>query len=259
MATNCITAPCPPSCAEKWRDVEAETAQAVQSADPLVRNRKISAAYASMNIRRPDMQWIGLASIVSRQAGCAMEYADDKAQSWNPLVSDPASVAKQALAETNKLIYQDMYPVMRFFEKHGAAELESCQSARPSGKAIDPQLMGAAKAIARGDVRTASDAIANYEQTDIVQTQIYSNKAYKETFHSNEYWSGKAVGRFFGARKAEIPLSSDCATGSEVPFAGSISNTADRIAYYEKLMNQFQKNGAAWRYETLSEIVRQGR
>ena len=44
MATNCITAPCPPSCAEKWRDVEAETAQAVQSADPLVRNRKISAA-----------------------------------------------------------------------------------------------------------------------------------------------------------------------------------------------------------------------
>lgn len=253
-----IVAPCPATCADRWRDVDAEAAQAVKSDDPLERNKKISTAYAGMNLRRPDLQWIGLAAVVSRQAGCAMQYADEKGNNWNPLVSTPAKVAKQALAETNKLIFSDIYPAMRFYERFGGTALDACKDERPSGEPVPTQLLQATRAIDAGDTQGASDQIAIYEQKTIVQTRIYNRATYRETFESNERWAKQSIGRYFGARPAEIPLSSTCTKGNEVPFSGSIGNADDRVGYYQALTKAFNDKPAGWREETMSSIIANG-
>ena len=68
MAVNSNCLPCA-RCADAWNGVMAETSSVIKASSPEERNKKISAAYAEMNLRRPDLQWIGLAAIVSRQAG----------------------------------------------------------------------------------------------------------------------------------------------------------------------------------------------
>ena len=211
-----------------------------------------------MNLRRPDMQWIGLAAIVSRQAGCALNYAQTQSESWNPAVSIPASTAKQALAETNSLIFTDIYPVMRFYERYGAKKLEQCKGERPGGQGVPPQLSEAIALQEAGDAKGASDKIANYEQRDIVQTRIYNNQSYRRAFAANEAASQWAVGRYFGAKPAEIPLSSDCRGGGEVPMTGSISQAGDRVKYYEALMKRFNQNDPQWRSTVMTDILRQG-
>ncbi len=249
---------CPANCEQAWKDVEDETRRIAASSNPNERNRKISAAYAAMSLRRPDMEWIGLAAIVSRQAGCAMDHADQAMKSPIPLVSGPAGVAKDALGQTNRLIFTDIYPVMRFYEKHGADSLERCKDQRPGGQPVPPALIKAAKAIDAGDLKTASDLIANYEQKDIVQSRIYNQERFKEVFAQNEFWADTMLGRFFGAKPAEIAMSSRCNSGGTVPLKGSIGNANDRVSYYETLMRHFRDKGEAWRRQTMTDIVQQG-
>lgn len=259
MPTRALVVTCPANCAQAWQEVDEETRQIAASSNPNERNRKISAAYAAMNLRRPDMEWIGLAAIVSRQAGCAMDHADQAMKSPIPLVSGPATVAKDALGQTNKLTFTDIYPVMRFYEKHGSDSLERCKDERPSGQPLPPALLKATKAIDAGDLKTASDLIANFEQKDIVQSRIYNQKRFKEVFEQNEFWADTMLGRYFGAKPAEIAMSSRCNGGGEIPLKGSIGNADDRVSCYETLMRHFRDKGEAWRNQTMTDIVQQGR
>lgn len=252
---------CSGSCAEAWASVDREVRVATAPLTAEVRNRNISAAYAEMNLRRPDMQWIGLAAVVSRQAGCAMEDADRSMA--NPVSIGPAMIAKSALAETNLLIFTDIYPVMRFYERFGIDALKRCRAARQPPGDVPKELMRAVEdqeAARKGDARKmkdAADEIARYEQIEIVQARIYNKPAYKAVFTLNEKVAPYSIGRWFGARPAEVALSSRCADTPPVPLKGSISSADDRVGYYMSLRDQFERNGDEWRRTTMDAIVQQ--
>jgi hypothetical protein len=246
---------CEASCSEKWAEIQMEVDDAVKPATPEARNRNISAAYAGMNQRNPKLQWIGLAAIVSRQAGCAMDEASDVSM---PVAKGYAQTAKQALAETNVLIFSDIYPVMRFYEKHGTKALKQCSHSRPGKEPDVPsQLMEAIELQDDGDAKGAADKIAEYEQVEIVQTRIYNQREYKKAFDTNETAAKWWVGRLFGARKAEVAISSGCGDTPPVPLKGSIGSSSDRVNYYKTLITEFNGKGEDWRSKTMESIMRQ--
>jgi Protein of unknown function (DUF2515) len=259
----CATGKCPdsggPDCSALWNRVNAERNAVINSSqDVEVRNRHISAAYASMYQRQPKFQWIGLASIVSKQAGCAMQVADAD-NHWYKF--GVPGVAKEALAETNKVIFATIFPMMRFYELSDLKTLIACSS-DPNGKKLVPDnVVKAITKIDKGDaqsVREGSDLIASYEQEDIVQREIYSNKTYRLMFEMNEQMAKSGVGRSLGARPAELPLSSKCNEGKNIPFDGSIANADDRVAYYKKLMDQFTNLDVKDRNAIIEDIKKQG-
>lgn len=247
-------------CVAMWRDINKKVSDILSISDPQERNRKISAAYAAMCQKCPQYQWICLAAIVSRQAGCAMQQAKDASNSWLPWKSDPARTAFNALADANKDIFQTIYPGMAFACQNGLDALKQCNTHVDGQTIVPPKIMDALDDYAKGTpegIRAGSDKIAQYEQQDIVQDQVYADPAVREAFKSNEKWVNYRIGRALGATKPELPLSSDC-SGTPVPFSGSILNPADRVAYYQKLMDQFQGKGAAWQAQTMKNIIQQG-
>jgi hypothetical protein len=261
------------SCAAAWARVNDDVQRVLMKggdADPLERNRHISKAYAEMYQRQPQLRWIGLASIVSRQAGCAMEKAKDKSGSWIPWVSDPAGTAFNALADTNKTIFSDIYPAMRFYELYGMAGVERCGKA--NGNRIPSEILKALWLLDKGRklladdpdngrgkayLRYAADKIAEYEQAGIVEEQIYTNEEYKEAFEDNEWWAKRRLGRWFGATRPQLPLSSRCDGDTPVPFNGSIINKDDRVSYYHRLMLKFENETEEWRQAVLNDIISQ--
>ena len=256
--------PGPVRCGDAWSAINAET-QAVLArggdADPLTRNRHISAAYARLYQREPSLTWGGLAAVVSRQAGCAMAEAKEVADSrWGWAGGDDAAVAYRALADTNELIFEDVYPPMRFYEQHGMAGIDRCGDARPGGP-VPRSLKDAMRQIDTGTpagIRAGADRIARYEQIDIVQDQIYSDPEVVETFSDNQWWAKRPLGRMLGARKPEMPLSAECG-GDTVPFRGDITVADDRVAYYGRLMDTFVRRGPDWQRRTMTQIARLGR
>jgi hypothetical protein len=248
------------ACVAKWRAINQQVTDIVTIPDPIERNRKISAAYAQMCQKCPQYQWICLAAIVSRQAGCAMQQAQDASNSFLPWKSAPARAAFNGLADANKDIFQTIYPAMAFACQYGLDALKQCNTHIDGQQIVDPKIMEALDNYAKGtpeSSRAASDMIAQYEQQDIVQDQVYSDPEVKKAFESNEWWANYRIGRWLGATKPELPLSSDC-SGTPVPFSGSILNPADRVAYYQKLMDLFQSKGAAWEAQTMKNIIQQG-
>ncbi len=86
--------PGPLRCGDAWAAIDAEVEAVLAhggDADPITRNRHISAAYAQLYRREPSLTWGGLAAIVSRQAGCAMDDAKEMADSWRPGPTTPRS------------------------------------------------------------------------------------------------------------------------------------------------------------------------
>jgi hypothetical protein len=251
-----------PDCAGMWRDINKEVWDILTIPDPFERNRQISKAYAEMYQRSPQDQWIGLAAIVSRQAGCAMQQAQAATTSPLPWKSDPARAALDGLENANKTIFQTIYPAMRFAEKYGLDALKQCNMHADGTAIVPPKIMQALDDIAKGtpeSLRAAADKIANFEQRDIVQDQVYSDPAVRKAFADNESWANSwwPFGRWLGATTPQLPLSSDC-SGTPVPFSGSILNPDDRVAYYQRLMDSFTGKGTAWQAQTMNNIVQQG-
>lgn len=261
-----------PPCGEAWNKVNDEINGVLAQGgdiDPIERNKHVSKAYAQMYLRNPDFKWIGLGAIVSRQGGCAMGLARDKSDSIFPLVSGPASTVYNALADTNKTIFQDIYSAMRFYEMYGMDGVDKCGNHGSNRIHSDihqaiwlidtaRELLAKNPNSSRGKayVRYASDKIAEYEQTEIVENEIYSDEEVREAFADNEWWARRPAGRWAGARKPELSLSSRCGGGSPVPFDGSITNAEDRVGYYHSLMGRFENRPEGWN-ETMYDIISQ--
>jgi len=249
-------------CGDLWKGVHQETDKIGNLNDPFERNRKISAAYAKLYEDDTRLEWVGVAAIVSRQAGCAMNLAKEASGSVLPMKSGPASTALEALGKTNQAIFQDIYPVAVFYQKYGAKKLEQCAVDENGVHQASPKLVDAIKDIDSGTpegLRTGSDKIANYEQRDIIQDHIYSKQEYKDAFEKNERWAKRPLGRWFGARPTQLPLSSECTDKDPVPFNGSITDPDARVAYYSKLMDTFQGQTPQWRTKTMESIGQLGR
>ena len=255
--------PCPKkTCSALWDQVSKETHDIDSIQNPQERNRKISAAYAKLYEQDNKLAWVGLASVVSRQAGCAMQEAKDASGSWIPMKSGPAGTAFHALGDANQKIFSDIYPVTLFYEKNGLAKLKECQVDEKGVRHASPKLVDGLTLVDKGDpadIRAGSDKIANYEQRDVIQDQVYSNQEYKDAFEKNEWWAKRPLGRWMGAKPTELPLSSDCTDQGNIPFEGSISDPNARVNYYNKLMNGFQSNGSTWQQQTMQNIINQGK
>lgn len=290
-------------CGQAWESVNNETRRILAQggdADPIERNRHITAAYAELYQRNPRLEWSGLAAIVSRHGGCAMEHARDTMGPVNydfyyrrqarpywgeqPPVYGPraagAMTAYNGLADTNEAIFSSIYPVMRFYDRHGMEGMRRCGSAQPAGsltrtrdgralpkgQGTEPALVSALNLIDSGvpaRVREGSAQIAGYEQRRIVQDLIYADPETRLVFSANQKaaehpWVGGAA-RALGARRPEIPLSAECGAAPVVRFEGDITVARDRVTYYHSLMQQFRARPATWKEATMSTLVRRGR
>ncbi|HLL55529.1 MAG TPA: DUF2515 family protein [Myxococcaceae bacterium] len=250
--------PPPVDCKSAWDQIEKETNEILKDPDPIKRNKQISKAYAQLYNEKPQLEWSGLASIVSRQAGCAMQNAKSRTSQW--IGGDDAKVAYDALAKGNKTIFEDIYPNMRFYAKYGMEGIRKCGNTE--GHSVPDELKAAFDLVEKGKNRKAADAIAEYEQQTVIQDKVYSDPKVKETFQKNQEWANSRlapIARLFGAQKPEIPLSSECGGGNNVPFVGDINNPKDRVIYYKSLMTEMDKlsKDAKWLPTTLGNIIKQ--
>ena len=186
-----VKLPAPPKpfdCKGNWAKVVAEVNKVADMKDPLARNKKITASYATIYKDDPDVKWAGLGAIVSRNAGCAMvqsqQVADDAAaptirESQNPMAEPPlhpidmgkslsAQKAHDALADTNQVIYRTVAPTMMFISKYSAKQLQQCMASgaipvknqlgenkkdnsKVPNDAVPPQLQGAVNKLAAAE------------------------------------------------------------------------------------------------------------
>jgi hypothetical protein len=229
-------------CEKDIEQIEKETQRTTASNDPIARNKAITSAYSDL-AQGGSNPWIGLASIVSAQAGCAIGRVAT-ARSYMPPGKDALddatgmSFSKNmmgALGDTNKGIFQGIYPYEAFRKKYGYDRMKKCYAA--TGRKIPPGVENAYDKLQRGDARRGADALANYEQRVVVQP-IYEK--YTGTFQ--EMRAVNAVQRpFSGSNLYDIPVSSSCSDPNTVPFQGSIANPNDRVNYYGDLMDRYMR------------------
>lgn len=137
--------------------------------------------------------------------------------------------------------------------RHGYEDMKKCYAA--TGKTIPPKIKNAFDELEKGNLRGASDWIADFEQRDIVQP-VYEK--YDGTFGLMEFGNsvlkgGKSALNFFGTNfdseknLYDIPVSTTCGDPNVVPFQGSISNPNNRVNYYNSLMQRLSTQ-PGWRW-----------
>ncbi|MBA4490445.1 hypothetical protein [Paracoccus sp. S1E-3] len=232
---------CECSCERGWQDVQDEVNRALDSADPLERNRRITKAYNDLAKADSRNLWVKLASYVSIQGGCAMQ----RVQSWYSVyppgrwvINKPAAL--EALAAANSTIFSSIYPVMRFAQKCGAAQLRKCVES--GAFTVDSQLLVAMDNIESGELGAAADIIARYEQVKIVQP-VYEK--YAGGF--NGLMRGEAM---LPGDQTSIPISKECTHDSDMLVdIGDldITNPEDRVQYYGRLMRRMLQQDSSAR------------
>ena len=236
---------CEPCCKSRIKEIDDKTQQIASIKDPIERNKAITKAYTDVAAQDPQDRWVKLASVVSAQGGCAMKETASKRSlvSWIPgkqTLDDTTGMSftnnmYHALGDANKGIFTDIYPVAAYRAKYGTQNLKDCYAAE--GKPLQPELEDAFEKMDKGNLDGASDAIAKYEQTKVVQP-VYDK--YSGTF--TEMKVASAVQRpFTGKNLYDIPVSTTCGDPDTVPFAGNISKGADRVDYYRALMDKLKQ------------------
>jgi hypothetical protein len=145
------------NCINCWRFYQKK-AEAIASADdPIVRNRRINAAYAQLWLDDRRFQWAGLAAFASKQVGCGLLNAAelvsksnrerDAYRQWekqsSPLermapygsprmpIPDQANGAGaekvyQILAKGNASLFLDIWPLHMFYKEFGLQRFKRC-------------------------------------------------------------------------------------------------------------------------------------
>lgn len=275
-------------CKGNWSAAVNQVNKTDNIADPLERNKQITADYANLYKKTPDLQWAGLASVVSRNAGCGMVKAAGIADGSDirhyvvPTASSKAQIAYNGLADTNQTIYRTVGPTMTFVSQHGAKQMQACTASKaipirgplknpvPNSKldntAMPPEMSTAVDKLASAEDMPpnsperqaaglqAANAIAEYEQKDVVQQRIYQgNQPLQDVMAQNQEFSQFGPGRMLGATPPTVALSADCGAIDRVPFRGSINNSTDRVQYYRTLMQQFGSHDQSSLINTLSK------
>ncbi|RJL02854.1 DUF2515 family protein [Paracoccus siganidrum] len=237
-AANDPVAGCECSCDRGWQDVQDEVNQALRSDDPLERNRQITAAYGRLAEADPRNIWVRLASYVSVQGGCAMQRTQAwDAQTVGRMVVNP-SEAMDALQDANRTIFSSIYPVVRFAQKCGAAQLRRCVES--GAIQADSSLLDAMDKLEQGDLRGASDLIAEHEQVRIVQP-VYERHAgtFRDLMRAESLMPGD---------QTSIPIAKHCTRDNLVSIDGlDIRNPQDRVQYYQRLVNRMLQQEGTFR------------
>lgn len=208
-------------CRAVYDTIIEETEKIANIEDPLERNKAINKAYDDLAKSASNNHWIKLASYVSPQGGCAMQK----------VLSTQFDLPYQALGEANKAIFKNIYPVMKAYDKYGAAAVKRCYAGN-----LPAELEEAIDLMEQDKLEDAALKIAEYEQRDVVQ-KVYED--YDWTFRGMEM-----VDRIdITTDHTSIPVSRKCGVGTPVPFKGSISEPNDRVNYYKSLMQRMKEMG----------------
>ncbi len=242
------------SCAAQWREVEREADAIAGSPDPIYRNAVITKTYARLFQRRPDMRWFGLAVFGSKQVGCVLR----KAKSWidlslldlvpHPLIRGvrqarrfAATVMYKRLAEGNAAVFHDLYPLGRFYEKHGLKGLRRCRNARDPR--VPQPLIKAFESIRHGHPLDGAWRMVRHEQEVTLQHSVYGHREVKALLVSNYglLKAGKA-GQILGALSMKSVLAASCDDGPTIPFRGSnLADVGQRREFVKEVMETFNR------------------
>jgi hypothetical protein len=284
-----LSCPISKSCKELWDDLEKE-AKEITTPDgkdigPFERNKRITAAYADMFLQNPKLQWAGAAAFASKAVGCSLQVADKvnkKAteitnsevydglieESWAELAKKPARATLDSLGAGNKRVFEDIYPIHRFYEKYGIDKLKACASAR--NPSVDKEAIDAFEKLEAGDVAGYMSGIASIEQDKILQApEVLSNRAFAEAVRKNQdILKGEGLlGNFLeflgasnvpGVTPMTASFSSKCRGGKEIEFKGDdFSDLGQRMDFVEEGLRTFRNlydENPEYIKETLREI-----
>jgi len=232
-------------CAGMWAQVQKEVDDVLShggDADPITRNRHITAAYAKIYREHPELKWAGMGAFVSKEAGCGMKEAKgikENLGGWDPR-SGTAGTVYQGLADGNKAIFKDIYPQFLFYAKYGNDAFQKCADAA----GVTPEMKDAFNLFAKGDkesIEKATMLVAGQEQTGTLETMMNNNPAFKDALGWNKFGNDWLVGRPFGAKSPDVSLSAGCGYGPRVPFDGDIRDMNDRLEMAERVADGFEE------------------
>lgn len=235
----------PLDCAKAWAEVEKSADDVINSTqDPILRNKRINAAYASLYMKDPSLHWAGVAAFASKQVGCGLKSAKqvldigdmEMENMKHPMPTpdgmgapgidivtgfkyDKAKAVYNALVVGNRNVFKDIYPVHLFYEKHGIAGLRRCGKAR--NPPVSARVMQGFEDTAAGHSDKGAVNILYHEQHDILEApNIFGSKEVQDVMGQNQYWSNWWIGRMGGAEHTTTAFSPDCTGGPTVTFNG---------------------------------------
>ena len=236
----------PLDCAKAWAEVEKSADDVINSTqDPILRNKRINAAYANLYMKDPTLHWAGVAAFASKQVGCGLQSAKrvldvgdmETEDAKHPMPSpdgmpvprgmdlltaykyDKAKAVYNALTVGNRNVFKDIYPVHLFYEKHGIEGLRQCGKAR--NPPVSARVMQGFEDTAAGHSDKGAVNILYHEQHDILEApNIFGSKEVQDIMGQNqaasEWWLG--IGRLGGAERTTTAFSPDCTGGPTVTF-----------------------------------------
>ncbi|AKT36335.1 DUF4150 domain-containing protein [Chondromyces crocatus] len=237
-------------CQAMWDEVNREVEDVLShggDADPITRNRHITAAYARVYRAHPELKWAGMGAFVSKEAGCGMKEAKgikDGLGGYDPRASTANTVFK-GLADGNKAIFRDIYPQFLFYAKYGNDAFQRCADAN----GVTEEMKEAFDLFAKGgqeNIEKATMLVATQEQRGTLETMMQSNKPFRDALDLNKTTHDWWVGRPFGAKSPDVFMSSACGGGPRIPFEGSITNTRDRLDMAKRVSLSFDQVQSRW-------------
>lgn len=255
------------TCASAWlrcqQEAEAIIADADGNmiADPVVRNRRINAAYAELWLRNPRFQWAGLAAFASKQVGCGLLHsaeAENKAAGdmgangggdsfewlfknmWPAAIGAGSGYMRGQLSLGNVTLFLDIYPLHRFYELRGLAGLKGCLSKRaeirelvkwpvsdnllPFGKPFR-QISSGFEMIEANEIQSSVKRLAYHEQVNVLQPVIYDDWKTRLALDGNQFaWVTKLPSGDYS--EIQLTLSARCTAKSKcstIWFAKSLA------------------------------------
>ncbi len=253
-AATAVAATKPFDCTSSWAALDQQAKQTCDSfgTDIRARNKKISSDYAKMYLQDKRLEWAGMAGYASKQVGCGMDACDN-----TPL----AGTMKDALGQGNRAVYEEIYPVHQFYEKHDLDKLRECASKRsPNG--VPPSVVRGFEKIDAGDSKTGSLLILQHEQHDVLQPLVFDRSDIGAMMATNQAASKAGLPL---AQETKVAFSSRCNGQTEAIFTGSNPATYEqRWPFASKVgdtFDHFAKNpvDAQLLDKGLTEIYENGR
>lgn len=197
--------------------------------DPALRNRRISAAYASLWLQDRRFQWAALAAFASAQVGASMAHAGQGLRGlaecirtsttsdsfeWLYKVMIPALVGagegylRGQLSLGNLTVFLDVYPLHRFYLRHGLAAMRETLRARseladrvhwPVGAQLlafgQPfrEIFDAFALIETAAVPQSVLKLAWHEQVNVLQRVIYDDPKTRLALDGNQIGAATAA------------------------------------------------------------------
>jgi hypothetical protein len=253
MPSDHIAEPEPSAFAERagaeWLQCQQEAEEWIAPAgrlieDPLLRNRRVSAAYASLWLQDRRFQWAGLAAFASRQVGCgllhmaqAMQRLGDEIRASHPadgfewlykimipaMVGTGAGYLRGQLSLGNLSVFLDVYPLHRYYARHGLARMRETLAVRGAiadqvhwpvpaqvlafGKPFR-EIVEAFALVEAGRLDASVLKLAWHEQVNVLQPILYDDPKTRLALDANQL--GAATGAEGSFETIELAFAAGC-------------------------------------------------